>query len=269
MHTCASKKGLNSLIAAVFLSPAFILSNRKKIAAEFSRDFYEKGGIMGENNSICLNRDYLRCWKWRSNYKAFTVFMQLLMSLGEAQNFSTGDEVPKDAVITSYKRLAVDVGLTDDQVRRIVALLVNSGDLQVKRLAKGRNMFTICHLDRYLATAGSEENRKESEETKEAAKKEPREKKAPAPKPESKRPTPEEIQAYCDERGNGLCGQEIYDFYAKSGWRYGSKNIPLVDWKAAVRTWERNSKKGNSSTTNEEQKSTSTEALEKMFAAYL
>nr|DAY04391.1 MAG TPA: hypothetical protein [Caudoviricetes sp.] len=49
-------------------------------------------------------------------------------------------------------------------------------------------------------------------------------------------PTPEEVQAYCDERKNGISGQQFCDFYGSKGWRVGSQ--PMKDWKAAVRTWE-------------------------------
>ena len=49
-------------------------------------------------------------------------------------------------------------------------------------------------------------------------------------------PTPEEVQAYCDERKNEISGQQFCDFYSSKGWRVGSQ--PMKDWKAAVRTWE-------------------------------
>ena len=49
-------------------------------------------------------------------------------------------------------------------------------------------------------------------------------------------PTPEEVQAYCNERNNGISGQQFYDFYSSKGWKVGSQ--PMKDWKAAVRTWE-------------------------------
>ena len=49
-------------------------------------------------------------------------------------------------------------------------------------------------------------------------------------------PTPEEVQMYCDERKNGISGQQFCDFYSSKGWKVGSQ--PMKDWKAAVRTWE-------------------------------
>ncbi len=49
-------------------------------------------------------------------------------------------------------------------------------------------------------------------------------------------PTPEEVQAYCNERNNDISGQQFCDFYSSKGWKVGSQ--PMKDWKAAVRTWE-------------------------------
>ena len=50
-------------------------------------------------------------------------------------------------------------------------------------------------------------------------------------------PTLSEVQAYCGERGNRVDAQRFVDYYAANGWRVG-KN-PMKDWRAAVRTWER------------------------------
>ena len=52
-----------------------------------------------------------------------------------------------------------------------------------------------------------------------------------------KPPTPDEVQAYCEERGNGLDAERFCDYYAAQGWRLANGQ-PLKDWKAAVRNWE-------------------------------
>ena len=51
-----------------------------------------------------------------------------------------------------------------------------------------------------------------------------------------KKPSVTEVQAYCDERGNGISGEEFVDYYTSKGWMIG-KNV-MKDWKSAVRTWE-------------------------------
>lgn len=52
------------------------------------------------------------------------------------------------------------------------------------------------------------------------------------------KPTLEEVQAYCKERNNNVDAEKWYNHYEAVGWKVG-KN-PMKDWKAAVRTWEKN-----------------------------
>lgn len=54
-----------------------------------------------------------------------------------------------------------------------------------------------------------------------------------------KKPTIEEIENYCKERNNNINASQFYDFYEARGWLIGKNK--MKDWKAAVRTWERNS----------------------------
>lgn len=56
-------------------------------------------------------------------------------------------------------------------------------------------------------------------------------------------PTVEEVAAYCRERQNGVDPEQFVDFYSAKGWKIG--NQPMKDWKAAVRTWERNQYSGS------------------------
>ena len=53
-------------------------------------------------------------------------------------------------------------------------------------------------------------------------------------------PTADDVQKYCDERGVWLIDpQRFVDYYEARGWML-TKNRKMVDWKAAVRTWEKN-----------------------------
>jgi hypothetical protein len=58
------------------------------------------------------------------------------------------------------------------------------------------------------------------------------------------KPTVEEIRVYCRERMNFVEPQKFFDYYESNGWKVG-KN-PMKDWKAAVRTWEKNNYGGQS-----------------------
>ena len=50
-------------------------------------------------------------------------------------------------------------------------------------------------------------------------------------------PTIEEVRAYCHERGNSVDPEVWIDHYTANGWKVGRN--PMRDWKAAVRTWEK------------------------------
>ena len=51
-----------------------------------------------------------------------------------------------------------------------------------------------------------------------------------------KKPSLEEVRAYCEERRNGIDPQRFIDYYDSNGWKVG-KN-PMKDWKATIRNWE-------------------------------
>lgn len=55
-------------------------------------------------------------------------------------------------------------------------------------------------------------------------------------------PTLEEVRAYCQERNNDVDPEKFYDYYTANGWVQGKARKPIKDWKACVRTWERNEK---------------------------
>lgn len=47
------------------------------------------------------------------------------------------------------------------------------------------------------------------------------------------------VQQYCKERGNNVDAEQWHDFYSSKDWMVGKNK--MKDWKASVRTWERNS----------------------------
>ena len=52
------------------------------------------------------------------------------------------------------------------------------------------------------------------------------------------KPTIVEIQEYCSERMNQVDAEKFFDYYESNGWMVGKNK--MKDWKASVRTWERN-----------------------------
>ena len=52
------------------------------------------------------------------------------------------------------------------------------------------------------------------------------------------KPTIFDVEQYCIERNNNVDPQHFVDYYESNGWKVGKNS--MKDWKAAVRTWERN-----------------------------
>ena len=53
-------------------------------------------------------------------------------------------------------------------------------------------------------------------------------------------PTVEEVKQYCEDRGNGIDAEHFVNWYSSKGWYVGRNK--MMDWKAAVRTWEKSQK---------------------------
>jgi hypothetical protein len=58
----------------------------------------------------------------------------------------------------------------------------------------------------------------------------------------------EQVAAYCLERGNQVDPQRWFDYYTSNGWCVGRNG--MRDWRAAVRTWERNGFHASRAATN-------------------
>ncbi len=55
------------------------------------------------------------------------------------------------------------------------------------------------------------------------------------------KPTVEEVERYCRQRQNHVDANRFCNFYESKGWMVGKAK--MVDWQAAVRTWERREEK--------------------------
>lgn len=73
-------------------------------------------------------------------------------------------------------------------------------------------------------------------------------------------PDVNQVQEYCDSRNNGIDAQTFVDFYTSKGWMVGKNK--MKDWKAAVRTWERNDKRSCNTATANSQKDQLAELLD-------
>lgn len=88
-------------------------------------------------------------------------------------------------------------------------------------------------------------------------------------KARAKRPTLEEVRAYCEERGNKVDPEAFVAYYDSQNWKKANGQ-PLTNWKSAVVTWEKREQERNKAApakkntfTNFEQREYDDKALER------
>ena len=62
-------------------------------------------------------------------------------------------------------------------------------------------------------------------------------------------PSIDDVKLYCKERNNNVDAERFVDYYTANGWIVGKNK--MKDWKAAVRTWERNNFQSRNNQTKE------------------
>ena len=54
-----------------------------------------------------------------------------------------------------------------------------------------------------------------------------------------RKPTVKQIRDYCKERKNNIDPQYFFDKNEGNGWVTGKNKIPIKNWQAVIRTWEK------------------------------
>jgi len=62
------------------------------------------------------------------------------------------------------------------------------------------------------------------------------------------KPSISDIREYCTQRKNNIDPEYFFDSNEAKGWVIGKTKTPMKDWKAVIRTWEKNSNEKSSET---------------------
>lgn len=211
------------------------------------------------NGFIVLHRKILD-WEWASDINTFGLFVHLLLAANFVEGRFKGKEVKRGQLITSLPSLSTNTGLSIQQIRTALAHLVSTGEITDDATRQYR-VITILKYDEYqkLTDKSTDDqqtsnshltdeqqmtnrrstddqqqynnNNNNNKETKKQSNKGDRTASRFTP------PTLEDVRAYCQERGNKVDPQRWLDYYTSNGWMVGRNR--MKDWKAAVRTWER------------------------------
>ena len=112
----------------------------------------------------------------------------------------------------------------------------NAAISDIRRQARqGKTQQTVTNDNKTEQTESKLPKEKEKEKEKEKNK----DKKDSDPPRRATPPTVAEVAQYCRERGNGIDAEYFVDYYAARGWAL-SNGKQVKDWRACVRTWEKN-----------------------------
>lgn len=196
---------------------------------------------------IKLSRKLLD-WEWYGNINTCRLFVHMLLKANWKDGKFEGKVIPRGSFVSSIGILANETSLTNDEVRTALKHLISTKEITKQSYSK-YTVFTVNNYAEYQDVPKQNPNQIPSsshsipnlfptiEEKKEVKK--GRNNNIFVP------PTVLEVAEYCVERKNNVDAEAFVNFYTANGWVQG-KGKPIKDWKAAVRTWERNSK-GNSS----------------------
>lgn len=198
----------------------------------------------GNGGYIRLHRQILK-WEWWSNPNTFRLFLYLLLKANYCDLRFEGKVIRRGQLITSLPKLAKETSLSVQQVRTSLLKLISTGEITDSSTRHYR-IITIVKYDEYQndnrqdnrqITDNQQTDNRQVTVSKEI-KKDNKDKNNNKPLKRFVPPTLEEVEQYCFERGNHVSASRFVDYYDSVGWSIG-KGKPMKDWKAAVRTWER------------------------------
>lgn len=198
---------------------------------------------------VKLHRKMLN-WGWYSDGATMRVFLDILLNANYADGEYQGHEIKAGQCVIGRKRLAERLGLSEQTIRTALKHLESTGEITIE----STNRFSVATIEKWadyqvcgeptnqqtnqqLTNNQPTTNQPANQQLTTSKKKKNKEIKKYIFKP----PTVEEVMEYCSQRKNSVNADDFVDFYESKGWMVGKNK--MKDWKAAVRTWERSSRR--------------------------
>ena len=197
-------------------------------------------------------------WEWYDDVPTYRVFTHLLLTANWKDSKWHGIEIKRGQRLISFRGLADETNLSEQQVRTAIAHLKSTHEIT----QESTHHYTIITIENYenyqhcekttntptntqpntASTSDIEEYRTIEKE------KIPTVSKRKSEKPIRNQipPTVDMVRAYCIERGNNVDVEKFCDFYESKNWYVGKNK--MKDWQAAVRTWEKQDGKSDAVT---------------------
>lgn len=200
----------------------------------------------------------IKDWEHFQEPSVLLLFIDLLVSANFKRGYFHGTPVGKGSLITSYRKLSDETGLSVNTIKACISKLVKSGEITIKT-AKGQ--FTHIVINQFNKYQGvsmvdtptdtlidtpvdtptdtlidinrrkKRNIRKEEDIIIDSGDKSPK-------RAKFQKPTLQELQefAFAENLMNVDCNR-FFDYYESNGWKVGRN--AMKDWRATLRNWNR------------------------------
>jgi len=206
---------------------------------------------------ISIHRKLQSHWLWEEKpFSKGQAWIDLLMLANhEDSKFLLGNqlvEAKRGDIVTSEAKLMNRWGWSNTKVRSFLNLL-EKDSMIIKKTDTKKSILTLTNYSVWQDSKSEKEVEKKCNKSALEVEKHTinnsnnlnnsnNENKDTCTTSKFKQPTIEEVKQYCLERQNNVDAEKWHNHYSAKGWMIGKNK--MKDWKAAVRTWERNNKQG-------------------------
>ena len=108
---------------------------------------------MNDNDGwIKLYRKF-KSWGWYQNNNIKSVFIHCLISANFADEEFEGDKIPRGSFVSSYSKMAVELGMPKTTLYRSLRQLEDSGEIKTERQRNSK--YTVFTVKNYIEYQGS------------------------------------------------------------------------------------------------------------------
>lgn len=227
----------------------------------------------------------IKDWEHFQEPSVLLLFIDLLVSANFKRGYFHGIAVGKGSLITSYRKLSDETGLSVNTIKGCISKLVKTGEITLK-ITKGQ--FTHIVINQFNKYQGvsivdtptdtpidtnrrKKRNIRKEEDIIDSGDKSPK-------RAKFQKPTLQELQefAFAENLMNVDCNR-FFDYYESNGWKVGRN--AMKDWRATLRNWNRtpqntnnqqfnNKNYGNNQNSNRKNGLTDEEVIEAVNAGY-
>jgi hypothetical protein len=168
-------------------------------------------------------------WEWYSDNNTFRVFMHLLLKANHKDRRFKGIELKAGSVVTSRDILAIETGLSVQQIRTSLDKLKLTNEITSETSSKG-TIIQLVNYEKYQiatseATAEQPKNNQQVTTNKNVKKE----------RSIFKPPTFNDLLEFCMQNNLDLNANDFLNYYDSNGWMVGKNK--MKDWKATARRW--------------------------------